>query len=228
MKKVILLSISFQFFGIRLYAGICDPVPSEIDPYFKILSNKTLTSELIDIDGDGKAEAVEFILDSGCQMNGSRPDPGGETIAGEFRFLVKKDNRILSSQRLGEVIGKPENGEERAFRDTGFNLVFKDYNGDKQPDFSIGIRATFGANYFALLSIESSGKLKPLSFKNGKGDGTRLWAFINGSSFSASNISIEDGMIRFSNWYSGSGSYEYWRWNEAKQFFEHVKDVPIK
>ncbi len=127
--------------------------------------------------GGGRSATVRLVLREGVFLTGDQVALGGglgeENYQGVCEVQVLADGEALSSLAL-----EGDGREELLFSDVGlpFALRFADYNGDGNPDFTIGQWAGSTADCYTLFTIAPDGTITPQSgpyaifASDGKGD----------------------------------------------------------
>ncbi|BBI34938.1 hypothetical protein [Cohnella abietis] len=108
----------------------------------------------LDWNHDGEQDRLSIIMTEGVLVADSNPGPfEGEYYVGEFvAELTDLNGKVL--QRLDLA---PTFGEELRFRKGSFELVIDDYNGDNNPDFTIGQYASSNGNVYNIYTIRPDG-----------------------------------------------------------------------
>ena len=135
--------------------------------------------------GDGRSATVRLVLREGVFLTGDQVALGGglgeENYQGVCEVQVLADGEALSSLAL-----EGDGREELLFSDVGlpFALRFADYNGDGNPDFTIGQWAGSTADCYTLFTIAPDGTITPQSgpyaifASDGKGDNEYCAVFV--------------------------------------------------
>lgn len=135
--------------------------------------------------GDGRSATVRLVLREGVFLTGDQVALGGglgeENYQGVCEVQVLADGEALSSLAL-----EGDGREELLFSDGGlpFALRFADYNGDGNPDFTIGQWAGSTADCYTLFTIAPDGTITPQSgpyaifASDGKGDNEYCAVFV--------------------------------------------------
>ncbi len=114
--------------------------------------------------GDGRSATVRLVLREGVFLTGDQVALGGglgeKNYQGVCEVQVLADGEALSSLAL-----EGDGREELLFSDVGlpFALHFADYNGDGNPDFTIGQWAGSTADCYTLFTIAPDGTITPQS-----------------------------------------------------------------
>lgn len=187
-----------------------------------------ISESAYDIDGDGKTEKIEILLEKGRRYNDEEPWCGnGEKWEGYFSIQTIKGGIVLSNQSLNSLmLMSTKNLDPLSFLAPEFVLIFKDYNADGQIDFNLGQYAGCNGWYYNLFTIQAEGTVTLLSAEE------REYGFFlsnpSDNLNSTDAIHAEGGVIKFSYYDQSRGNVEAsYKWN-GKQFMllkEEVEEV---
>lgn len=222
MKRFLsgLLAVSFLLSGCARAEG--SPAGTQASPPQDEAAGETMCDLVLAqgdaVLGDGRSVTVRLILREGVFLSGEQVAPGGglgeENYQGVCEVQVLADGEALSS-----LVLEGDGREELLFSDTSlpFALRFADYNGDGNPDFTIGQWAGSTADCYTLFTIAPDGTVTPQSApyaifaSDGKEDQNEYCAVFEreGNGFIA----------RFYN--NATGEYERipYRWDAAKNTY---------
>lgn len=131
---------------------------------------------------------IDIELVNGTYSEDWSPGPFmGPNWSGEFHLVLRDDiGNELSRVALNDFYTDP-----LLFNST-FDLSFDDYNGDGDPDFTIGQYGTSNGNYYKLFTLTSSNEFKELNA--GERDGMFISA--NDSMYSTHLNKIDDSSFQ--------------------------------
>lgn len=164
---------------------------------------------------DGKNISVRLVMTDGKYFDEEYAGAGGgiypENYQGSYEIQILDSDGKLISKTDFENEGQPANFAGR------FNLLFDDYNNDKNPDFSIGQWGSSNMNVYQLYTVMPDGTMKKISresFAHSSHDFSVKFEKDKGSGFYA----------QFYNNAIGETVTTHYVWDKNKNTF--YKDIP--
>jgi hypothetical protein len=160
------LTVACQSGQTQLDEAAVQSVRSEIDtlmPQLTVGSGEAIVNHPVmvvegnaDLNGVGKNESVQVWLMKGKEVTSTDPGPfQGTYFNGQFVVVATgNDDKETARFSLNDLF---EGGDMSFSKDLPDTLQFEDYNGDGDPDFTIGQWAGSNGNIYALMTIGSNG-----------------------------------------------------------------------
>lgn len=159
MKLRRLSAIGFIILGSALVLTGCKP------------ADNTVQSPVILAEGsarlaDGKSVAVYLEMTKGENLQASPGEsPYPSYVQGTFQFRVSEGEYPFDTLYTGAAVF--DGGTELTFPQP-FTLELQDYNGDGNPDFTLGQRSAGSTNMlYQLYSLDADGNIYDLTFSDG-------------------------------------------------------------
>ena len=160
---------------------------------------------------DGDSVSVRLVMTDGEYFDEEYAGPGGGTYPENYRgsYEIQNSDGKLLSRTDFENEGQPANFAGK------FDLLFDDYNNDKNPDFPIGQWGSSNMNIYWLYTITADGTVKKISSD----------AFVHGSHEFSAKFDKDSGFYtQFYNNAIGETVTNHYVWDKNKNSF--YKDAP--
>ena len=112
---------------------------------------------------DGESVTVKLVMTEGTRRTAKETGVGGglgeETYSGRCALQAWQGENLLSACPVED----PENGDVLTFAETDFTLCFDDYNGDGDPDWTVGQWLSSNAKCYSLFPLDGAGEIRPIS-----------------------------------------------------------------
>jgi hypothetical protein len=179
----------------------------------------TIMNAAIDVDHDGKQDAVSIVMTKGRRYNDEEDLCCNcrDKYEGYFAAVVNVNGRLIETPLnplllTDDLYERPE--DPLSFYPEQREIVTADYNRDGEIDFNLGQYASCNGFAYWMLTIRSSGKVEKVS------SDFRVSDFAN----STSRITpVENGFrfIYYDNSPEHGGHWDtIYRWNAAKRIYE--------
>jgi hypothetical protein len=193
--------------------------------------NVTITRAFVDLNADGKRDAVAIKMTSGSYYKANDPaDEGCPSCAcgvakysGKFSIEVRINGGKPVRQNLNALMG---GFDELEFWAEPWRIVFADYNRDGQVDFNLGQYFSCNGWVYRLFTVARDGRISRLEVDEGNPD-SEIFADDDNNSTRVIR-STADGFYTkgYYNAADPPGFYtSYYTWDTKKRSFIFGKDV---
>lgn len=188
-----------------------------------LVKNKIMASAALDNGFD-----IQLILLDGRTFTDKDVPIGGNiytiNFTGEYELQVLKDGKIISIMPNEQLLTNSFDGVSLNFS-SEFEFEINDYNGDGNPDFTIGQWSGSSNNLHEIYSVAKGGKITKLTKEGGiyTSDGK------NASDFSIQLALEDNGRLRAAQYDIEQGKIitVYYNWNEETGVFEPATPVTL-
>ena len=141
----------------------------EVDNSSHAVTGGTPVSNLVIAEGETVLKnnapvTVRLVMGEGTCLTGEEAGFGGgfadKNYVGRCELQVWRENTKLTDFMLENVDGEID---DMLFSFTGFSLQFDDYNGDGDPDFTVGQYGTGNFDLYSLFSVDENAEIRMIS-----------------------------------------------------------------
>ena len=141
----------------------------EVDNSSHAATDGTPISDLVIAEGETALKnntkvTIKLVMRDGTCLTGEEAGIGGgfaeENYIGRCELQVWQENTKLTDYALESADG---NTDDMVYYFTGFSLQFDDYNGDGDPDFTVGQYGTSNFDLYSLFTVDENAEIRMIS-----------------------------------------------------------------